>query len=158
MGSCVRNQLWNTSELGGLSRIEQRFVILYVCVSGMKYIYLRMIYCSAEFVLSKVAAVCSICLEQMYIQVHDMFSPWHGRYVMQQISEDRISYTTVATVKNNAEGWVKTPFPDDTKAMFVRMYGSQRGTCYGYSIYHFKVYGSSVESGGRKHEVDKVVP
>ncbi|RHY39734.1 hypothetical protein DYB34_004388 [Aphanomyces astaci] len=59
-----------------------------------------------------------------------------------QVSTDRLVWTTVASVTDNRdEGWVKTNLPANVDATFVRMYGHERGTKFGYSIYHFNVYG-----------------
>jgi len=56
-----------------------------------------------------------------------------------QISADAISWTTVKTVTGNT---LYTNFiPVTGSGRYVRMYGTKRGTPYGYSLYEFEVYG-----------------
>ncbi|RHY28673.1 hypothetical protein DYB32_005783 [Aphanomyces invadans] len=85
--------------------------------------------------LHKISHVC-IQWEAAYAATYDI-----------QVSKDRLAWTTVASVADNrGDGWVKTKLPDseDAHATFIRMYGHARGTTYGYSIYHFNVYGTKL--------------
>ncbi|CAK4195625.1 unnamed protein product [Aphanomyces euteiches] len=69
---------------------------------------------------------------------------WEAAFAQEyeiQLSKDRVEWTTGASVEIIRKGWVKTKLPESSEACFVRMYGISRGTDWGYSIYHFNVYG-----------------
>ncbi len=56
-----------------------------------------------------------------------------------QLSDDNSTYTDAANITNNTESDITIPITG--AARFVRMYGLQRGTPYGYSIWEMEVYG-----------------
>ncbi|WP_334073363.1 MULTISPECIES: discoidin domain-containing protein [Paenibacillus] len=53
-----------------------------------------------------------------------------------------VNWTDVATVTNGDGGEDSFTFAPQN-ARYVRMYGTQRGTSYGYSLYEFEVYGEN---------------
>jgi M6 family metalloprotease-like protein len=66
----------------------------------------------------------------------------YARYFQIQLSNDNISWTTIKDVANN------TSLTNDLTNLsgtgrYVKMYGINRATSYGYSIYEFEVYGSA---------------
>ncbi|MCC3158560.1 carbohydrate-binding protein [Hymenobacter sp. 15J16-1T3B] len=70
---------------------------------------------------------------------------WEGAYgkdYLVQVSADAATWTTIKTVAGNA-----TLVNDHTglsgTGRYVRMYGTARGTAYGYSLYELEVYGSA---------------
>jgi endoglucanase Acf2 len=65
----------------------------------------------------------------------------YGRAYQIQTSADGTSWTPVATVTGAAAAGTVT-HPVSGTARYVRMYGTERGTPYGYSLFEFKVYGS----------------
>ena len=56
-----------------------------------------------------------------------------------QLSTNGNTWTDAAHIYNNTS--YKNTIPVNGSARFVRMYGIQRGTPYGYSLYEFEVYG-----------------
>ncbi|TXD52711.1 MULTISPECIES: discoidin domain-containing protein [unclassified Polaribacter] len=70
---------------------------------------------------------------------------WEGAfgedYVI-QVSSDASSWTTVYTQVGGNGGTDDISFTA-TSARYIRMYGTKRGTAYGYSLYEFEVYGTS---------------
>jgi|GEM_PF-542833 len=73
---------------------------------------------------------------------------WETAYARQfqiQTSTDNVSWTTVYSNYNGSGGINPIDF-DPTTARYVKMYGIQRATAYGYSLYEFEVYGYSTES------------
>ena len=68
---------------------------------------------------------------------------WQNSYAKAyqlQISNDATSWTTIETVTNGTGG--TNDFPNlAVTARYVRMYGTQRGTEWGYSLWSFEVYG-----------------
>jgi hypothetical protein len=65
----------------------------------------------------------------------------YARAYQIQTSTDGTTWTTVKTVANGAGG-TETHAVTGT-GRYVRMYGTQRGTGYGYSLYELQVYGTS---------------
>ncbi|MGQ4515880.1 glycoside hydrolase family 3 C-terminal domain-containing protein [Streptomyces sp. DW26H14] len=63
-----------------------------------------------------------------------------------QTSTDNSHWTTVYST-TTATGGTQT-VPLSGSARYVRMYGTQRATAYGYSLWEFQVYGPSRDSGG----------
>jgi hypothetical protein len=63
-----------------------------------------------------------------------------GKDFQIQLSDDGISYNTVRTIPGNV-GLINN-LPISGNARYVRMFGTERGTGYGYSIYEFRVFGS----------------
>ncbi|WP_218032106.1 discoidin domain-containing protein [Dictyobacter kobayashii] len=65
----------------------------------------------------------------------------YGKAYQIQVSPDGSSWTTIYTQSNGSGG------TEDLKGLsgtgrYVRMYGTQRGTSWGYSLYEFQVFGS----------------
>ena len=56
-----------------------------------------------------------------------------------QVSDDASVWTNVATITGNVS--YDDYIPLKASGRYVRMYGTQRGTTYGYSLYEFEVYG-----------------
>lgn len=66
----------------------------------------------------------------------------YGKSYKIQTSVDGASWTDVYTTAAGDGGLDTVTFPA-TDARYVRMYGTQRGTGYGYSLYEFEVYAPS---------------
>lgn len=69
---------------------------------------------------------------------------WEAAYASQyliQLSNDCVTWTTVATVTNTARTIDTIEFPTWIEARYVRFQGVTRATSYGYSFYSFEVYG-----------------
>jgi Domain of unknown function (DUF1996)/F5/8 type C domain len=69
---------------------------------------------------------------------------WEAAYASAyqiQTSPDGNAWTTVLSKTNGAGGTETLSLSGSGR--FVRLYGTQRGTGYGYSLYEFKVYGTS---------------
>ena len=65
----------------------------------------------------------------------------YGSNYLIQVSSDTASWTTICAVTNGSGGiedWVGL----SGTGRYVRMYGTARGTTYGYSLYEFQVYGT----------------
>lgn len=78
----------------------------------------------------------------------------YGKEYQIQVSNDATNWTTVYSTTTGAGGIDNISFAS-ANARYVRMYGTKRGTQYGYSLWEFKVYGglqfavnTSVESSG----------
>ena len=69
----------------------------------------------------------------------------YGKAYQIQISANGSTWTPVATVTNST-ATSATHLVTGT-ARYVRMYGTERGTPYGYSLWEFKVFGSSCPTG-----------
>ncbi|MFI7547615.1 glycosyl hydrolase [Actinoplanes sp. NPDC049599] len=65
----------------------------------------------------------------------------YGKAYQIQTSANGTSWTPVATVTNGTTAGAVTHQISGT-ARYVRMYGTERGTPYGYSLFEFKVFGS----------------
>jgi F5/8 type C domain len=55
-----------------------------------------------------------------------------------QVSNDNTNWTTIYSTTSGVGG-VET-FPVSGSGRYVRMYGTARGTAYGYSLYEFGIY------------------
>ncbi|GLX66707.1 discoidin domain-containing protein [Paenibacillus glycanilyticus] len=64
----------------------------------------------------------------------------YGRAYKIQVSGDGENWTDVYSTTSGDGGSDIANF-DEVSARYVRMYGTQRGTMYGYSLYEFKVFG-----------------
>ena len=74
---------------------------------------------------------------------------WEGAYASAytiDVSSDGTSWSTAASTGATGAGWKETALPEGTQGRYVRMYGTSRGTPYGYSIWTMSVYGSSASS------------
>lgn len=67
----------------------------------------------------------------------------YGKSYKLQISSDAINWTDVFATTTGDGGVDDISFSPVT-ARYVRMYGTQRGTSHGYSIYEFQVFGEAV--------------
>ncbi|MEP6845131.1 MAG: discoidin domain-containing protein [Panacibacter sp.] len=56
-----------------------------------------------------------------------------------QVSDNAINWTDVVAITGNVG--LDNYIPVSTSARYVRMYGTKRGTMYGYSLWEFEVYG-----------------
>ena len=63
----------------------------------------------------------------------------YGKAFQIQVSNDASKWTTVWSTTNGGGGNQTITFPT-TSARYVRMYGTQRGTQWGYSLYEFQVW------------------
>jgi len=63
-----------------------------------------------------------------------------GKDFQIQVSEDSVNWTTIKTVTGNID--YDNYIPLQGSGRYVRMYGTARGTNYGYSLYEFEVYGT----------------
>lgn len=61
-----------------------------------------------------------------------------------QVSDDAINWTTISTITGNTS-LSNSLFVTGT-GQYVRMYGTARGTTFGYSLYNFEVYGTTTNS------------
>jgi hypothetical protein len=75
---------------------------------------------------------------------------WEGAYASKyyiQISDDAQNWTTVSYVTAGSAQTVKINLGQTYSARYVRMYGSKRGTQYGYSFYEMGVWNSTGAQG-----------
>lgn len=73
---------------------------------------------------------------------------WEDAYAIQfqiQVSNNGQSWTTVHS-ETNGNGGTDTISFSTVSARYVRMYGTQRATVYGYSLFEFEVYGPASPS------------
>ena len=71
---------------------------------------------------------------------------WQNAYGLQyqiQVSNDQQNWTTAYTQKNGQGGVETLSFPT-VVGRYIRMYGTERATQYGYSLFEFQVYGADV--------------
>lgn len=76
--------------------------------------------------------------------VTGVFLSWETAYGAAyeiQVSLDGENFVTAATVSGGLGGEDEVEVCVDYKVRYVRMQGIRRGTVYGYSLYHFRVYG-----------------
>lgn len=78
-------------------------------------------------------------------QVKITWEPAYAKDYLLQVSTDNTNWTTVKTIQGN------TSLTNDHTGLsatgrYVRMYGTARGSDYGYSIYELEVYGSAIQS------------
>ena len=71
----------------------------------------------------------------------------YGKAYQIQVSNDAINWTTIYSTTSGTGGVNDLTGLSGT-GQYVRMYGTQRGTQWGYSIYEMAVYGTSVASVG----------
>ncbi len=75
---------------------------------------------------------------------------WENAYATAfqiQVSNDASSWTTIKSVTNGTGG--TNDFTGlSASGRYVRMYGTQRATAYGYSLWEFQVFGPSSSDGG----------
>ncbi|MDD5688208.1 MAG: DUF2961 domain-containing protein [Elusimicrobia bacterium] len=65
----------------------------------------------------------------------------YGKDYQIQVSSNNINWTTIYT-KTNGTGGIET-LGLNGSGRYIRMYGTARGTSWGYSLYEFEVYGTS---------------
>jgi glucosylceramidase len=66
----------------------------------------------------------------------------YGKAYKIQVSSDAVNWTDVYST-TTGDGGVDDLAISPVNAKYVRMYGTQRATAYGYSLYEFEVYGTS---------------
>jgi hypothetical protein len=74
----------------------------------------------------------------------------YGADYLLQVSDDRVTWTTIRTV-TNGDGGIDDLTGLSGSGLYVRMFGTRRATPWGYSIYELEVYGDPVAappSGG----------
>lgn len=98
---------------------------------------------------SRWASIHGIDPQWIYVDLQDEYNlgsvviHWEAAYAKQyqiQVSSDEINWTTVYSETNGNGGEDVITFSPQT-AQFVRVFGTQRATGYGYSIFEFEVYG-----------------
>ena len=98
---------------------------------------------------SRWASIHGIDPQWIYVDLQDEYNlgsvviHWEAAYAKQyqiQVSSDEINWTTVYSETNGNGGEDVITFSPQT-AQFVRVFGIQRATGYGYSIFEFEVYG-----------------
>ncbi|MDD5688241.1 MAG: discoidin domain-containing protein [Elusimicrobia bacterium] len=67
----------------------------------------------------------------------------YGKDYQLQVSSNNINWTTIYT-KTGGTGGVETLSGLNGSGRYIRMYGTARGTIYGYSLWEFEVYGTPV--------------
>ena len=63
-----------------------------------------------------------------------------GKNFTIDVSDDAVNWTTLVTITNNVSFTNNIPLKGSGR--YVRMYGTARGTNFGYSLYSFEVYGT----------------
>jgi len=84
-------------------------------------------------------------LGQQY-QICDVVLRWEtalGKDFQIQVSDDAVTWTAVQSIFGNNQ--LTSVVNLNATGRYVRMYGTARGTGYGYSIYEFEVYGNPVK-------------
>lgn len=76
-------------------------------------------------------------------EVHLYWEAAYGKSYQIQVSDDAVNWTDVYSTTNGQGKVEKITFPE-VEARYVRMYGTQRATQYGYSLWEFEVYGPEV--------------
>ncbi|NUP52614.1 MAG: family 20 glycosylhydrolase [Catenulispora sp.] len=76
----------------------------------------------------------------------------YGKNYQIQTSNDGSTWTTVYTRTNGTGGTETLTFPN-ASGRYIRMYGTARGTTYGYSLYEFEVFHDSAPSLNGVHTV-----
>ena len=79
-------------------------------------------------------------IEKIGKVVIDFEAAYAGEYQL-QLSNDALTWTTVATIQNTGPTVDEIEFPEFLEAQFVRFQGVERGTDWGYSFWSFEVYG-----------------
>ncbi|GAB7129168.1 hypothetical protein JCM19000A_36760 [Silvimonas sp. JCM 19000] len=70
----------------------------------------------------------------------------YGKAYQIQVSTDNVNWTTAYTQANGAGGTETLTF-NTVSGRYVRMYGTARGTQYGYSLWEFQVFGPASQTG-----------
>ena len=68
---------------------------------------------------------------------------WEGAFASMyklQTSQDAVYWTTAVATGAQAAGWQSTSLPIGTAGRYFRMYGTERGTPYGYSIFTLSLF------------------
>jgi len=80
----------------------------------------------------------------------------YGSAYQIQVSNDASTWTTIETVTNGKGG--TNDFPGlSSSGRYVRMYGTQRATQYGYSLYEFQVYDNAASAQPQANAVKQPV-
>jgi beta-glucosidase len=77
--------------------------------------------------------------QQQICSVGILWEAAYGSAFSVQVSNDNSTWTTVYSTTTGTGG--QDTIPVSTTARYVRMYGTARGTTFGYSIFEFDVYG-----------------
>merc|ERR1712176_307811 len=72
----------------------------------------------------------------------------HARTYLVQGSLEGETWETLAS-ESGHEGWVVTQIPEGVRARWVRMYGQERATDFGFSIWEMKVFGAEAPDGSQ---------
>ena len=78
--------------------------------------------------------------------INEVVLYWQNAYGLQyqiQVSNDQQNWTTAYT-QTNGQGGVETLAFPTVVGRYIRMYGTERATQYGYSLFEFQVYGADV--------------
>ena len=75
-------------------------------------------------------------------QIDILWETAYGKDYEIQTSDDAINWTTVEHITNGDGGLDRIYLSSDSR--YVRMYGNQRGTQWGYSIFEFEIYESII--------------
>ena len=81
---------------------------------------------------------------------------WEDSYAVAyeiQVSDDDQNWTTVYTQTQGGGGIEDLSFPSTT-ARYIRLYGTQRATPWGYSLWAFEVYNNDADTGGDDGDTD----
>ncbi len=82
---------------------------------------------------------------------------WETAYAKEyevQVSDDKINWTTLSHITNGQGGTEK--ISAQASARYVRIYGIQRGTQYGYSLYELAIYNNDISSVNDKNELKNI--
>ncbi len=74
---------------------------------------------------------------------------WEGAYAARyyiQVSDDEKEWKTVAKIEASKKNTVQIDIDGNVSGRYVRMYGTKRGTGYGYSCYEMGVWGGETEA------------
>jgi GH18 family chitinase len=75
----------------------------------------------------------------------------YGKNYQIQTSNDNVTWTTIKTITNNTD--LSNDHTDlNGTGRYIRIYGTARGTVYGYSIFELEVYGSAAARLAMKEE------
>jgi len=67
----------------------------------------------------------------------------YARVYKIQVSDDASNWRDAHTVNNGREGVQEIVFTDDAEGRYVRIYGVERGSGWGFSLWDLKVYGAA---------------
>ncbi|PKL83194.1 MAG: glycosyl hydrolase [Ignavibacteriae bacterium HGW-Ignavibacteriae-3] len=71
-------------------------------------------------------------------EVRLMWENAYGKEYLIQVSNDNVNWTTVITQTNGTGGYEKYEVSGNSR--YLRVYGTKRGTAYGYSLYEIEVF------------------